>query len=69
MQPGGMAGGLVSGIGKTLPLLSIVLLLASLASAQPYFASGSKLASVSSLTIPQVVTGILTRYFLSKQEE
>ncbi len=36
---------------------------------KPYFESGWKLASVSSLTIPQGATGILTRYFLSKQDE
>jgi ribosomal protein L3 len=36
---------------------------------KPYFDDGWKLVSVSSLTIPQGTSGVLTRYFLSKKEE
>jgi hypothetical protein len=36
---------------------------------KPYFESGWELISVSSMTIPQGTTGVVTRYFLSKKEE
>jgi hypothetical protein len=36
---------------------------------KPYFENGWELISVSSMTIPQGTTGVVTRYFLSKKDE
>jgi hypothetical protein len=36
---------------------------------KPYFEGGWELISVSSMTIPEGSTGVVTRYFLSKKDE
>jgi hypothetical protein len=66
MQPGGMAGGLVSGFGKSLSLLSIVLLLASLASAQNRKEPEYLLISV--LTEAGGLSGIHEKVIVTKQD-